>query len=251
VHRVTLRHLFLLGRYPVTRGEYAAFARDTGRTPEPPDFEQTDRHPAVNVAFADAVAYTEWLSARTGLHYRLPSEAEWEYACRAGTTTAHYWGDSFDPALANNNDKGTTEAGAYKPNPWGLYDMIGNVFEWVADPWHDDYKGAPKDGSVWTTSGSDGRVVRGGAWFDIGGYHRSGYRNWFDEGSRPWVGFRLASTPPCQSLGDHGPLGRAGVAFRGGHDEWGLRQWPPGDRRPSWPAWATDAASAVGTVFAW
>jgi len=194
VHRVTLRHLFLLGRYPVTRGEYAAFARDTGRTPEPPDFEQTDRHPAVNVAFADAVAYTEWLSARTGLHYRLPSEAEWEYACRAGTTTAHYWGDSFDPALANNNDKGTTEAGAYKPNPWGLYDMIGNVFEWVADPWHDDYKGAPKDGSVWTTSGSDGRVVRGGAWSNDGRSHRSGDRIWGYEGSRPWVGFRLART---------------------------------------------------------
>ena len=195
VHEVTFARPFLLGKYPVTVGEYAAFAGDTGRTPEPPAFPQTDRHPAVNVSFAGAVAYTEWLSERTGLRYRLPSEAEWEYACRAGTTTARWWGDGFDPSKANKNDQGTTAVDHYDPNPWGLHDTIGNVFEWVADPMHDNYVDAPSDGSVWTTGGSDdSRVVRGGAWDNGVRVLRSGYRYWNLDGARPWVGFRLART---------------------------------------------------------
>ncbi len=194
VHRVTLRHLFLLGRYAVTSGEYAEFVRDTGRASKPPAYQQTDRHPAVNVAFADAVAYAEWLSTRTGLRYRLPTEAEWEYACRAGTRTARYWGDRFDPKMASNNDKSVNEVGAYPPNPWGLFDMIGNVFEWVADSWHDDYDAAPADGSAWTTGGSVAHVIRGGSWVDFHRIHRSGYRSRDDGGARPWIGFRLART---------------------------------------------------------
>ena len=195
VHEVTFARPFLLGKYPVTVAEYAAFARETGRTPEPPKFLQTDRHPAVNLSFADAVAYTEWLSERTGLRYRLPSEAEWEYACRAGTTTARWWGDGFDPSKANNNGTGTTAVDYYDPNPWGLHDTIGNVYEWVADSTHDDYVDAPSDGSVWTTGGSnDSRVVRGGSWSGDGRGHRSGFRYWNLDSARPWVGFRLART---------------------------------------------------------
>ncbi len=194
-HNVAIPRLFLLGRYPVTVGEYAEFAQDTGRTPKPPEFQQNDRHPAVNVSWDDAAAYCEWLSERTGLHYRLPSEAEWEYACRAGTPTARWWGDAFDPKMANNNDKGTREVDAFPANPWGLHDMIGNVEEWCADPWHEDYKGAPSDGSAWTTGGSnDLRVVRGGSWDDTGGGHRSGDRGRDGGRSLPWVGFRLART---------------------------------------------------------
>ena len=229
VHEVTFARPFLLGKYPVTVGEYAAFAGDTGRTPEPPAFPQTDRHPAVNVSFAGAVAYTEWLSERTGLRYRLPSEAEWEYACRAGTTTARWWGDGFDPSKANKNDQGTTAVDHYDPNPWGLHDTIGNVFEWVADPMHDNYVDAPSDGSVWTTGGSDdSRVVRGGSWDNGVRVLRSGYRYWNLDGARPWVGFRLASTPPCQSRVGQGPVGSAEVAFRGCHDDKGCKWFDPG-----------------------
>ena len=194
-HSVAISRLFLLGRYPVTRGEYAEFAQETGRTLESPEYEQNDRHPAVNVSFEDAAAYCEWLSERTGLTYRLPSEAEWEYACRAGTTWARWWGDKFDPQKANFNRKGTTEVDAFPANPWGLHDMLGNIQEWCADPWHVDYKGAPRDGSVWTTGGSkDLRVVRGGSWGNGSGSGRSGSRNGSGEAPRPWVGFRLSRT---------------------------------------------------------
>ena len=193
-HRVSIRQPFLLGKYPVTRDEYAGFARETNRKWEKPEFEQTGRHPAVNVGFADAVAYAEWLSLRTGLRYRLPSESEWEYACRAGTTAARYWGETFDPKLANNNGTGTTKVDAHPPNPWGLHDTLGNVFEWVEDTWHDSYEGAPTDGTAWTTGGSNGRVVRGGSWnYNLRDY-RAGFRDWNFGEPFPWVGFRLART---------------------------------------------------------
>jgi formylglycine-generating enzyme required for sulfatase activity len=194
-HTVVISRLFLLGRYPVTVGEYAEFAQETGRTPQPPEFPQNDRHPAVNVSWEDAMAYCEWLSDRTGLAYRLPSEAEWEYACRGGTVTARWWGDAFDPKMANLNSTSTSEVDAFPANPWGLHDMLGNVSEWCADPWHEDYKGAPSGSAAWTTGGSDHlRVVRGGSWVDLNRNNRSGYRGRFDRRSLPWVGFRLART---------------------------------------------------------
>jgi formylglycine-generating enzyme required for sulfatase activity len=196
LHTVTIRRPFLLGKYPVTSGEYAAFATETGRAWEAPDFPQTDRHPAVNVSWGDAVAYAAWLSGRTGHRYRLPTEAEWEYACRAGTTTARYWGDQFDPTKANVDTKGTTEVGAYEANQWRLHDMLGNVHEWVADTWHDSYDGAPLDGAAWTSGGEPGRrVVRGGSWDINPGLNRAGNRDGDDAGTRDFIlGFRVART---------------------------------------------------------
>lgn len=193
-HEVTIRRPFLLGRFPVTVGEYAVFVRETNRTWPKPAFFQSDRHPAINVGFADAVAYAEWLSGRMGDEYRLPTEAEWEYACRAGTVTARYWGDSFDPEKANFNRKGTTEIGVYSANPWRLYDILGNVFEWVADRWHNDYKGAPTDGSAWITGRDPRRVIRGGSWNGYLGVDRAGERVGVTGEPHASVGFRLART---------------------------------------------------------
>jgi formylglycine-generating enzyme required for sulfatase activity len=193
-HEVTITRPFLLGRFPVTVGEYAVFVRETGRPWQKPDFPQTDRHPAVNVLWGDAAAYIAWLSDRTGDNYRLPSEAEWEYACRAGTTTARYWGDEFDPKQANFNGMGTTEVGVFPPNPWGLYDTLGNILEWVGDRWHESYEGAPNDGNAWTAGDLAAHVLRGGSWFGDQGLYRAGYREGVYDAFRPWAGFRLART---------------------------------------------------------
>jgi formylglycine-generating enzyme required for sulfatase activity len=195
-HEVTITRPFLLGRFPVTVGEYAIFARETKRAWKKTVFSQTALHPAVNVGFDDARAYVEWLSKRTGDNYRLPSEAEWEYACRAGTATARYWGDELDVRKANLNNKGTTEVCAFPANPWGLYDTLGNVLEWVGDRWHDDYKGAPNDSSAWTAGRGPLRVLRGGSWRgEVPAIARAGYRvrsrTKEDYGD---VGFRVART---------------------------------------------------------
>jgi formylglycine-generating enzyme required for sulfatase activity len=194
-HEVAIKRPFLLGRFPVTVGEYAVFVRETNRGWDKPGFPQTDRHPAVNVGYADAVAYAEWLSKRTGDSYRLPSESEWEYACRAGTSTARYWGDEFDPTKANLNGTGTTEVGLFPANPWGLHDMLGNVLEWVEDGWHDTYKGAPNDGSVWPGARELYCVLRGGSWLDAPGNARAGFRGWKRSGRQTYVaGLRVART---------------------------------------------------------
>jgi formylglycine-generating enzyme required for sulfatase activity len=196
VHTVTIPSPFLLGKYPVTRGEYAVFAQETQRDWEKPNFEQTDRHPAVNVSFEDAEAFAAWLSRRTGRAWRLPSEAEWEYACRAGTRTARHWGDKVDTSKANFDRKSTTEVDVYPPNPWGLHDMLGNVWEWTADQWHENYQGAPEDGSAWVmNSNPSRRVARGGSWDSDLRNCRAGLRVRGDSGYRGgFLGFRLART---------------------------------------------------------
>jgi formylglycine-generating enzyme required for sulfatase activity len=131
---------------------------------------QSDRHPAVGVSWQDARAYVAWLTIETGKRYRLPTEAEWEYACRAGTTTRYAFGDSISPADANygGNVGGTTEVGSYAPNAWGLFDMHGNVWEWMQDVWHGSYNGAPTSDVAWTDgegqASSTARVLRGGSW---------------------------------------------------------------------------------------
>ncbi len=193
-HEVTIPRAFLLGKYPVTVSEYAIFARETNRPWNKPDFEQTDRHPAVMVGFDDAVAYAAWLSDRTGHRYRLPTEAEWEYACRAGTTTARYWGNEYDRKRMHVSAIGTAEVGSYLPNPWGLHDMLGNVWEWCADTWHDGYQDAPTDGSAWGASDQGPRVVRGGSWIVDRRYYRSGVRLRFSGDPSSRVGLRLART---------------------------------------------------------
>ena len=198
-HEVRIDYGFEVARYPVTFEEYDHFAEAMGR--EKPDDESwgRGRRPVINVSWKDAKAYVDWLSDVTGEAYRLPSEAEWEYACRAGTTTRHSWGDEKPtPEQANfgKNIGKTTEVGAYPANPWGLYDMHGNVWEWVEDCWHDSYEGAPNDGSAWMSGGDDSRrVQRGGSWNYGPRGLRSAFRvrNLADARLNDW-GFRVART---------------------------------------------------------
>jgi formylglycine-generating enzyme required for sulfatase activity len=165
-HEVTIDSRFALGRYPVTFEEFDLFC-DAARYPKPGD-EGWDRgrRPVINVSWNDARAFIDWLSQNTSRPYRLPSEAEWEYACRAGTATRTYRGDTISVKHANYNQVHgrTTEVGSYPANPWGLYDMLGNVWEHVQDPYHDDYRGAPADGRPWLDDADlSKRVVRGGS----------------------------------------------------------------------------------------
>ena len=203
-HQVQIQN-FYLGRYPVTRGEYARFARAMGSHINDkwrkPGFEQSDDHPVVEVSWNDAQSYIEWLNRETGLVHRLPSEAEWEYACRAGTSTRFWWGDDLSGKIAlvcanfGRNNKGTTAVGSFKPNPWGLYDMSGNVWEWIQDHWHNSYEGAPTDGSAWLDGFSSERVLRGGSWSGYPNYLRSAARGRNSSDYRfDYNGFRLART---------------------------------------------------------
>jgi formylglycine-generating enzyme required for sulfatase activity len=147
------------------------------------------------VSWNDAQEYVRRLSQRTGQNYRLPSEAEWEYAARAGTTTAYFWGDHFDGGRANNGGS-TVPVGRYPANAFGLHDMHGNVWEWVQDFWHDSYAVAPSDGSA-RMSGGDAsrRVLRGGSWFNTPQILRSANRGRNSPDFRLYItGFRIART---------------------------------------------------------
>ena len=201
-HRVTIGRRFAIGRYPVTFDEYDYFCEATERKkPEDKGWGRS-RQPVVVVSWRDAVAYCAWLASKTGQPYRLPSEAEWEYACRAGTTTRYAFGDAITPKDANYSESNlgkTAEVGSYSPNAWGLYDMHGNVWEWVEDIYHDSYKGAPTDGTAWIDSegenSSRNRVIRGGSWYISPRDLRSANRNWIVPGNRYNIlGFRVART---------------------------------------------------------
>jgi formylglycine-generating enzyme required for sulfatase activity len=204
-HTVTIGYRFAIGLYPVTFEEYDRFCMATqGKEPEDRGWGR-GRRPVINVSWEDAQKYVAWLSQATGMNgergYRLPSEAEWEYACRAGSTTRYSWGDSITPKHANYTDSGlrrTSEVGAYAANPWGLCDMQGNVFEWVTDDWHDNYHGAPNDGSAWIDEGSrheSGCVKRGGSWFNYLKECRCAYRSRDEiEYQGHYSGFRIART---------------------------------------------------------
>jgi formylglycine-generating enzyme required for sulfatase activity len=201
-HRVTIGQLFALGRFPVTFAEYDRFCEAKRREKPGDEGWGRGRRPVINVRWEDARAYMAWLSQETGRAYRLPSEAEWEYACRAGTTTRYSFGDAITPRDANYYDSGlglTSEVGTYPSNHWGLHDMHGNVWEWVEDDWHENYRGAPTDGSAWKGPGSSSSprlcVLRGGSWSGDSRLCRSafryGYRTVARNGS---VGFRVART---------------------------------------------------------
>jgi formylglycine-generating enzyme required for sulfatase activity len=211
-HWVGIEKPVAMGRYPVTVGEWRAFVRATGWRQsgevnwEAPGFPQTDAHPVVGVNWYDAQDYLRWLMEATGRRYRLPSEAEWEYACRAGTKTAFSFGDTISTEQANYDGnftynggargeyrRGTSPAGMFPPNPWGLYDMHGNVWEWVQDVVHDNYEGAPLDGSAWEEGGDQARrILRGGSWLYNPRYLRSALRNGFSSAlSNDIVGFRV------------------------------------------------------------
>jgi sulfatase modifying factor 1 len=206
--RVSVRG-FSIGKFEVTRGQYRVFAEATGRGGEgcfgwrdsgfemvpgkswrDPGFAQNDAHPVTCVSWEDASAYVAWLSQRAGRKYRLPTEAEWEYAARAGTTTTRFWGEDAGATCdyANGADRSTATrvpgaegwhvigcddrhaytapVGSFRPNPFGLHDMLGNVEEWTQDCWNGNYSGAPTDGSAATTGDCALRAVRGGSWDD-------------------------------------------------------------------------------------
>jgi len=169
VHSVTIGGDFYIGRYEVTQAQWQAVMGTN-----PSYFSGCDDCPVEQVSWDDAVEFCDTLSTMTGYAIRLPSEAEWEYACRAGTTTLYSFGDSAadlgDYAWWDGNTRQTNEVGGKLPNPWGLYDMHGNVSEWCEDFYHVDYTGAPSDGSAWTTVDDSGwlddeHVVRSSAWY--------------------------------------------------------------------------------------
>lgn len=210
-HKVTFSKPFAIGRHAVTRGQFAEFARTTGYYAdlwEDPGFTQDDSHPVVCVNWHDARAYANWLSIETGVRYRLPTEAEWEYACRAGTTTPFWWGSSITTDQANYNGNYTYEGGgskgeyrkrtmpveSFEANPWGLYQVHGNVWEWCEDVWNDDHDGAPADGSAWEAGGDQSlRVLRGGSWDIVPQGLRSAFRSRNSADDRYIaIGFRLA-----------------------------------------------------------
>ena len=160
------------------------------------------RRPVINVSWDDAVAYTKWLSEQTSKRYRLPSEAEWEYAARAGTTTKYSWGKKIGRNRANCDgcgsqwdNKKTGPVGSFPANAWGLHDMHGNVWEWVQDCWNDSYRGAPTDGSAWEGGDCSRRVMRGCSWSFSPGFLRATNRGLFTTGDRGVsIGFRIART---------------------------------------------------------
>jgi formylglycine-generating enzyme len=262
-HVITIQHEFAIGKYDVTRDEYAQFVAETHRPgadncltadpsgpgfiatkgkcrPDPdscitinasgtgfmatngnwhsPGFPQIGRDPAVCVSWDDAQAYVAWLSAKTGHVYRLPTEAEWEYAARAGTTTARYGSDDpleicrysnvgdLDYGEQHPGDSGvnracrdgyafTSPVGSFPPNPFGLYDMLGDVMDWNEDCWNLNYSGAPTDGTAWQSGDCGRRLMRGGSWDADLGVVRSANRRGIPTFYRTTTfGFRVART---------------------------------------------------------
>ncbi len=218
-HRVKVSQ-FLMGRYPVTQAQWRAVAGydpiDQDLYPDPSSFKKGDNWPVEQVSWEDAQEFCQRLSARTGKEYRLPSEAQWEYACRAGTTTPFHFGEKITTELANydGNDtyngsaegeyrQETTEVGKFPANDWGLHDMHGNVWEWCEDDDHLNYDEAPGDGSAWVESDrtETNRLLRGGSWYGIPRNCRSAVRNGFTRVSRGLtVGFRVCCVPPSPLL---------------------------------------------------
>jgi formylglycine-generating enzyme required for sulfatase activity len=196
IHRVALKP-FAISRYPISVREWneCAAAKACG-------FVATgkDGAPVTNVSWSDAEQFVNWLAGTTHRPYRLPSEAEWEYAARGGTQTKYWWGNKFEPGLADC--KGCTDiaaaeqpvrVGSFKPNPFGLYDMGGSVAQWVEDCWHGNYRGAPSDGSPWIESGCVSHVIRSGSWQNDSWYVRPASRDAYDTNVRyPTHGFRVA-----------------------------------------------------------
>ncbi|MBB1127073.1 formylglycine-generating enzyme family protein [Thiospirillum jenense] len=188
-HEVTIAQPFAIGRFTVTFAEYTVFCERTWR--RKPEKWSYSQHPMVYVTWGDAQAYCEWLSEQTGYRYRLPSEAEWEYAARAATSTDFWWGNEINTSLANHGNESffdfvlstkiqTVPVKSFAPNPFGLYQVHGNVYEWCQDYWHDNYNGAPVDGSAWEGNAwvlKNKRVQRGGCWASHSSRCRSASRH--------------------------------------------------------------------------
>ncbi|SFK78190.1 SUMF1/EgtB/PvdO family nonheme iron enzyme [Methylocapsa palsarum] len=207
VHLVVIPKPFAIGREEVTYAQWDACVDDGGCGGWRPDDHGRDRTnlqtnlPVSEVSWTDARAYLEWLSGKSGRAYRLPSEAEWEYAARAGSATAYWWGDATGTGHANcrgcGGDGRVSPVDSYQPNGFGLYDVAGNVAEWVEDCWNDSYADAPRDGAAYETGSCKQRVVRGGS-FDTGPrYVRSASRFLTEAGLRYYTnGFRVVRDLP-------------------------------------------------------
>ena len=230
-HAVTITRPYAIGVYEVTRDEYARFVRATNHAPAEQsclvnegfewnelegvnwrdvDFPQTVRHPAICISWDDARAYVAWLSEHTGVKYRLPSAAEWEYAARGGTSTAWYWGSTTEDQCRNANGADastefpwriectdgyakTSLVGSYRPNAFGLHDVLGNAWEWVQDCFNWSYVGAPVDGSAWEEGDCGSRVLRGASWASTSKYLRAAHRGGERASFRSdYTGFRVA-----------------------------------------------------------
>ncbi len=234
VHGVTISRSFAVGKFEVTKGEFARFVRATGHQTggscwvyngekwedkegygwRAAGFGQTDRDPVVCVNWDDAQSYIKWLSGKTGKGYRLLSESEWEYVARAGSNSKYPFGDRESDLCKHGNaadqstdfsgrnqscsdgyGKQTSPVGSFRPNGFGVYDTVGNVWEWVGDCWNGSYEGAPSDGSMRTSGDCSRRVLRGGSWDDGPRFVRSALRGRYQSGNRFIIlGFRLART---------------------------------------------------------
>ena len=223
-HRVTIGYALAVGKYDITRDEFAAFVTATGYRAKDddgctafkggewkkdsranwqrPGFDQTGADPVVCISYGDASAYAAWLSQKTGHTYRLLSEAEYEYAARAGTTTTYWWGDDIGKGHANCDgcgsqwdNKQTSPVGSFQANPFGLYDMSGNAWSWTEDCYADSYGGAPVDGSASAGGDCGRRVLRGGSWDIVPAVLRAALRFGYSAGLRyADDGFRVART---------------------------------------------------------
>ena len=200
VHHVDIPRNFAIGRRTVTFAEWDRCVAAGGCKYSPPDrgWGRGDR-PVTNVSWDDAEQFVAWMSKTTGKRYRLPSEAEWEYAARGGSTTAYWWGQEIGAERAQcaecgDRDPGKTQpVGSFRPNAFGLYDTAGNAAEWVEDCWNPSYRGAPGDGSAWTSGDCSLRVLRGGSFSDKAIAVRSSARFRYDEDIRYYAnGFRVA-----------------------------------------------------------
>jgi len=202
LHRVHLKEFFI-GRHEVTFSAYDQFARATGRPlPDDAGWGRGSR-PVINVSWDDAREFAAWLSQKSNRRFRLPSEAEWEYAARAGSSSDYWWGNAIGRGNANCNGCGsqwdntmTAPVGSFSANGFGLYDMLGNVYEWVADRGHETYDGAPADGSAWMDGDSTTRMLRSSSFRDLPNDVRTSVRNWAGPQRRQIdCGFRLVMEP--------------------------------------------------------
>lgn len=209
VHRVTVQSFFM-SKHPITQGQWQAVSQlpqvNRALSSSPAHFSGHD-HPVESVSWLEAVEFCDRLSRHTGETYRLPSEAEWEYACRAGMSTPFHAGATLTHQLANYNTQfvyaaeptatylpATTPVGSFPPNAFGLTDMHGNVWEWCADQWHDSYQGAPKNSQAWVNrEPSPLRSLRGGSWADHPAQARSASRSGYPaDALNRMIGFRVA-----------------------------------------------------------
>jgi formylglycine-generating enzyme required for sulfatase activity len=216
-HEVTIEPFFM-GKYQVTQEQWrfvAQLPQVNRELEQDPSYFKGDNRPVEQVSWEDAVEFCDRLSQYTGRTYRLPSEAEWEYACRAGTKTPFHFGDNITTDLVNYDGtypyksapKGkyreqTTDVGTFPPNAFGLYDMHGNLDEWCLDDWHENYIDAPTDGSAWNSqSGSNTKLLRGGSWLYDAGFCRSAFRDRNLRGIRGnFYGFRVVCSAMCSKL---------------------------------------------------